>query len=62
MKEYDEAIKELTKPEPPPQRLKMQMGMPINFHGYAYKVIKVMKRGRVILKLQGVIPDKEETP
>lgn len=43
----------------PPQRLKMQLGMPIDFYGYRYKVIRKMKRGRVILKLIGEIPERE---
>lgn len=42
--------------EPPPvRRMKIQMGMGITFHGYQYKVVKIMNRGRVMLKLVGEV-------
>ena len=61
MNDYEQLVKKKLEAEPkapPPRKLKMQMGMPINFHGYAYKVIKIMKRGRIVLKLMGEIPDE----
>ena len=53
------ADEELTNPavKPQPKRLKMELGMPITFHGYQYKVVKVLNRGRIMLKLMGEIPE-----
>lgn len=52
------AIKNIMEPQrqPQPQFLKMQLGMPVIFHGYQYKVIKILKRNRILLKFLGEIP------
>ena len=42
-----------TKPQPQQQKMLMQTGMSIHFYGFEYKVIKLMKRGRLTLKLIG---------
>ena len=45
--------------QPQPQRMKMQLGMPINFYGYRYKVVRVLNRGRIMLKLIGEMPGRK---
>lgn len=59
---YEELIQQTPKPgsppPPPPSPMLMQVGMSIHFYGFEYKVIKLMKRGRLILKLIGILPDE----
>ena len=58
-KAFDKLVEDQLKPKeaPPLKRLKMQLGMPINFHGYQYRVTKILSRGRIMLKLLGPIPE-----
>jgi len=44
-----------TAPHPP---MLMQVGMSIHFYGFQYRVVKLLKRGRVVLKLMGRLPDE----
>lgn len=56
---FDKLAKDQLKPKdpPPPQRILMQVGMPINFYGYQYRVTKILNRGRIMLKFLGPIPE-----
>ena len=44
---------------PPPKRMKMQLGMPIDFYGYRYKVVRILNTGRIMLKLECEIPGRK---
>ena len=67
-KQKEEILKELSKadlaqkgspPQPKPHKMLMQVGMSIHFYGFEYVVTKIMKRGRVMLKLMGELPDED---
>ena len=61
--EYDKRVKAMGKAvenkqkDPPRKRILMQLGMSIHFQGYKYRVAKILKRNRVMLKFMGELPD-----
>jgi len=58
VQDYVKTMKEVTeKKAPPRRRILMQLGMSIHFQGYEYRVTKVLKRGRIMLKFMGELPD-----